>query len=97
MAETRPYRPCNGDEGDWFMGQWCSRCERGRRQDRPCRILGMTMGLDVDDPGYPKEWVRDAEGWPGNPRCTAFESRMPSSVRRVVKIIRDKRQERMPL
>ena len=50
MAETRPYIPCNGDEG-----------------------------------------------WPGNPCCTAFESRMPSSVRRAVKTIQDKRQVRMPL
>lgn len=78
---TRPYRPSNGTEDEFFQSNWCHRCERDRRQDRPCRILGDTFFLDVDDPGYPPEWVQDAEGWPGNPRCTAFQSRTPNEVR----------------
>lgn len=94
---TRPYCPSNGSEGEFFMDQWCHRCERDRRKDRPCRILSLTFTLDVNDPGYPPEWVCDVEGWPGNPRCTAFQSRMPNSARRVAKIIRDKRQMTMPL
>jgi len=29
-AETKPYRPSNGTEGDIFMSRFCARCERDR-------------------------------------------------------------------
>jgi hypothetical protein len=95
MSEARRYRPSNGDEGIWFMAQWCERCERDRREDRPCRILVLTFALDVDDPHYPKEWVRDADG----PRCTAFRERVTHEGhhRPPLTIIRDKRQAVLPL
>lgn len=73
---TTPYRPSSGAEGEWFIGQWCARCGRDKcqngskamadcSQDDFCQIIGNTMFMDVDDPGYPKEWVTDDDG----PRC----------------------------
>lgn len=29
------------------------------------------MAVDVNDPNYPKQWVRDSKG----PRCTAFSDK----------------------
>jgi hypothetical protein len=80
---TRPYRPSNGTEGEWFREQFCYRCQRDAKyretQDGQdgCRILAYTFAFDVHDPKYPKEWVQDVPA-PGehpikNPRCTAFE------------------------
>lgn len=73
------YRPSSGAEGEWFIGQWCARCERDKCQNGSkamddcsqedfCQIIGNTMFMDVDNPDYPKEWVEDDDG----PRCTAF-------------------------
>lgn len=74
-----PYRPSNGTEGEMFMEQWCSRCARdvAYRNNKPeygCRILAATFVFDIDDPEYPKEWIRQAtdDEWPGTARCTAF-------------------------
>lgn len=72
---SRPYRPSNGSEGEWFMGRWCGQCQKEatyRKTDDgadACRIATNTMAFDIDDPLYPKEWVKDERG----PRCTAFE------------------------
>lgn len=96
MSDTRPYRPSNGSEGESFIAAWCERCEKDRRESKPCRILGRTFALDIDDKGYPKEWIRDAGEWPGNPRCTAFVER-GSVPRTVPNTIRDKRQTGLPL
>ena len=72
MIATEPYRPSNGTAGEMFRQDWCERCHR-EQGGRQCKILTATLIHSVDESGYPKEWVRDVEGWPGNPRCTAFE------------------------
>ena len=73
MAETIPYRPSNGTEGELFMSQWCARCQRDRGSREAdgdgCDIIAMTMAFNIRDPEYPKEWRQD--GLSG-PRCTAF-------------------------
>lgn len=92
MAETKPYRPSNGTEGEIFQSQFCERCEKDRYESRPCLILGRIMALNINEPGYPKEWVRDVGvEWPGNPRCTAFVER-GTAIHPVPTTIRDKRQ-----
>jgi hypothetical protein len=74
-----PYRPSNGTEGECFIANWCGNCERDKcqngtkamddcAQDDFCEILGATFWLNVDDPDYPKEWVREN----GEPKCLAF-------------------------
>lgn len=68
MENPKPYRPSNGSEGDWFMGNWCDRCAKDS-EDSPCPIVGASMCFDIDDLEYPREWVRDEAG----PRCTAFK------------------------
>jgi hypothetical protein len=72
----RPYRPSNGTEGMDFMDHFCDRCERDRiyreTQDGTdgCPIAAASFLYDIKEPGYPPEWVEDAEGFA---RCTAFE------------------------
>lgn len=66
--KTTKYRPSNGSEGEWFMSQWCERCIKDS-PNQPCSIIGRAMGMDLDDAGYPAEWIEDGHG----PRCTAFE------------------------
>jgi len=72
---TKPYRPSNGTEGDYFMADFCNKCAREAAYRRDpdandcCDILVMTFAVGIDDPAYPKEWVTDDKG----PRCTAFE------------------------
>lgn len=71
MAETTaPYRPSNGDEGAYFRRDFCDRCKRDTEQQ--CQIYAKAFLHDVDEPGYPPEWIADADGFT-NPRCTAFE------------------------
>ena len=62
----KPYRPSNGTEGEMFMEMFCDRCSKLSC----CRIVGLSMAVEKDDPEYPKEWVFDSEGCP---TCTAFE------------------------
>ena len=69
------FRPSNGSEGHGFESQWCELCkaekayrDSGGEQDG-CPILIKVYALQIDDPGYPKEWRRDG---PSGPRCTAF-------------------------
>ena len=64
---TKPYRPSNGTEGDFFIAAQCGNCTK---QDG-CRIVLLTMRYHEDDIRYPKEWVSDIDG--GNARCTAKE------------------------
>lgn len=77
--QTRPYRPSNGTEGDYFFEKFCARCvgERAARANPEgvdgCPILTATFALGVDDPGYPSEWVQNEGPWEtADPRCTAF-------------------------
>ena len=65
---TKPYRPSNGTEGEWFIGWQCEHCVR---VGRDCDIITFTMAYGVDDLEYPTEWVSDLDG--NNPRCTAFQ------------------------
>ena len=73
IETLRPYRPSNGVEGEIFMETFCSRCERDRAYrdgtGDSCPIIAATMAFDIDDPGYPKEWVLNDDD---NPTCTAF-------------------------
>lgn len=96
MAETELYRPSNGTEGEIFMAQFCQHCERDRYASRPCSIIGRTMALNVNEMGYPTEWIKDVDQWPGNPRCTAFRERTTLARPRPPKI-RDKRAMELPL
>ena len=50
------------------MSAWCDRCLVGSAR---CGIPVESMRHDVDEFGYPPEWVRDAAG----PRCTVFEAK----------------------
>jgi len=72
---TRPYRPSNGSEGLLFQHEFCDRCIQDRaaragNYEDGCPILAFALMLDIDDEGYPSEWV--ADGVLGG-RCTAFE------------------------
>ncbi|WP_417534161.1 hypothetical protein [Marinobacterium stanieri] len=64
---SKPYRPSNGTEGDYFMAKFCDRC-RGDANNS-CSIIAATMMFDIADPNYPAEWVEDESG----PHCTAFQ------------------------
>lgn len=72
----KPYRPSSGTEGAMFMEAWCCKCIRDNYTDANpgggCLILAATMGYDLTDEGYPKEWTHDASG---DPMCTAFIER----------------------
>lgn len=80
---TKPYRPSNGTEGMMFMAKFCDRCQkeaayrRNPNRTDGCSILCASMCYEVEDSGYPKEWIEDDQG----PRCTAF--RLP--VKRIRK------------
>jgi hypothetical protein len=67
----RKYRPSNGTEGDIFMSMWCGNCIAADEMGM-CEIVDGTMGFDVDDPGYPKEWQYDVDG---QPICAAFREK----------------------
>lgn len=67
--KTEPYRPSNGTDGEGFMGAWCERCARDVGHN--CSILARALAFDLEDPEYPKEWVRLTVR-PWTPSCTAF-------------------------
>lgn len=68
---TKPYRPSNGTEGDFFIESQCGDCTKREG----CRIVCLTMIYHENDPNYPKEWVSDIDG--SNARCTAREVFLP--------------------
>jgi hypothetical protein len=71
-SNCQKYRPSNATEGDAFTAVYCDCCELRRRRDedyRACPIYLAAVAHQVDDPGYPPEWVI---GENGVPRCTAF-------------------------
>lgn len=81
VRPVRLYRPSNGTEGIGFYEDWCFKCAKdahmnsGKDWDlcQPneiCSIIGDTLAYGIDDPKYPKEWIRDQRG---RPRCLAFE------------------------
>jgi hypothetical protein len=74
------YQPSNGTEGEAFFAAWCCQCQRDRAMregcdldecdyNERCDIIGRTMAMSVNDPGYPEEWQYDDNG---RPVCTAF-------------------------
>jgi len=71
----KPYRPSNGTEGALFMGRFCDQCTEDNLNDigeGGCKIILLSMSFDVDESGYPKEWVYDKDG---QPICTAWKQR----------------------
>ncbi len=66
---SEKYRPSNATEGDSFIGRFCEHCALYDTGETFCPILGATLSLDTEDPGYPEEWVMDASG----PHCTEFQ------------------------
>jgi len=72
--ETKPYRPSNGTEGEYFMSEFCYQCihENPNSEGKPkCNIMTSSMCFSISEPEYPKEWVQDIDG--KNPRCTKFK------------------------
>lgn len=78
---VRLYRPSNGTEGEAFMTMWCSRCKHDKAwngekpfddcgDDDLCKLIANSMAFDLDEPGYPQQWVYDQCG---APTCLAFE------------------------
>ena len=65
------YRPSNGTEGAFFEGAWCAGCRRGG-EHAACRIHMMALAHDIEDPGYPREWIYGSDG---QPCCTAFSDK----------------------
>lgn len=65
----KPYRPSNGTEGEMFQERYCYRCVHDANEDSPCEILTAAMVFGLEDAGYPREWLYDANG---RPSCTAF-------------------------
>ena len=66
---TKPYRPSNGTEGDFFIEEQCGACTKADM----CRIPQRTMLYGEEHPSYPKEWISEEDGQ--NPRCTAREAK----------------------
>lgn len=78
---TRPYRPSNGTEGDIFRARFCDRCTRDF--GRTCTIYNAAFWGDIDEPGYPPEWVVDESNTTGeSARCTAFNDRDEARAKR---------------
>lgn len=67
--KKQPYRPSNSSDGESFMAYFCDNCIKS--EGRSCEIIMLSMCFDVDDPEYPKEWLRNTENF--NTTCTAFE------------------------
>jgi len=78
MAEKK-YRPGSAVEYDLFKGDWCRSCaadsvingmkQQGScRDDERCLIVADSMIYNINDPGYPTEWIIDE----GGSRCIAF-------------------------
>jgi hypothetical protein len=61
------------------MGNYCYECRRyNPRQDVYCKIIPLTMFLEVDHPDYPTEWI-----YQGNvPICTKFSDKRLKLVKK---------------
>ncbi len=51
------------------MRRFCYRCEHDKDFKNPCEIIILTMGYDLTDKEYPKEWVLENN----EPRCIKFK------------------------
>lgn len=76
----KAYQPCNGSEGIEFTGTWCGKCARDKSMsegapleecddDERCDLIANSMAYDIEEEGYPKEWIYAQDG---QPCCTAF-------------------------
>ena len=79
MPETKPYRPANGTDGMLFMAHFCEGCKRDQvfqeTGEGGCPIAAASLMYDVDEEGYPKEWIKNVGDVDGaTARCTAFEA-----------------------
>ena len=72
-----PYRPCNGSEGEFFIGMWCEGCARDNEMNGTCWREGRDpgdgdwceiLGRSFRDEPLP-EWVY---GEDGQPKCLMF-------------------------
>ena len=74
-----PYRPSNGTEGEIFESAFCDRCEHDK--DRNCLIHTRALSYRLNEERYPTEWVipEEADEWPGEAKCTAFQQRTPAT------------------
>lgn len=70
----KPYRPSNGTEGMQFQSAFCDNChyDGNVENGKGCLILAKTMIFQLEDPEYPKEWVKNELL---EARCTKFKSR----------------------
>lgn len=69
---ARKYRPSNGTEGMSFIDDFCCNCihEHPNPDSKPkCDLLSASFCYDINEPGYPKEWIYDEND---KPTCTAF-------------------------
>lgn len=63
-----PYRPSNGVEAEIFQRIWCNRCFNNK--ETGCPILMDAWFFEIDDPGYPRDWLQI--GPDGQPKCFGF-------------------------
>ena len=80
MTVQEPYRPANGSEGSDFMDKFCHRCKRDEKfretqaAEDGCPIALGALVYQVEEDGYPEEWVVDqGDVYGKTARCTAFE------------------------
>ena len=69
----KKYQPSNGSEGIDFTETYCmncTHCDPDPYGEKQCDILCRSMVYNINDPEYPREWVKDDDG--RNPRCTAW-------------------------
>lgn len=80
MTRTVPYRPSNGTDGVIFESFFCDRCAHDNFDENTgeggCPILASAHAYRITEPGYPTEWVRDADDTDcETARCTKFTPR----------------------
>lgn len=92
--DLEKYRPSNGTEGMEFYSSWCETCcnDGGIDTDDGCEILTKTMVLDIEDEGYPNEWVYDEQGVPC---CTRYDVPSDTHTARTRRMREEKGQLRL--
>jgi len=66
------FRPSNGTEGMMFDAVFCDVCVKECVAGNYCKIRGLVMAFNYDDPEYPNEWVFGDDGWP---MCSSYKRR----------------------
>jgi len=72
IMENRKYCPSNGSEGDWFEDKFCMNCINTNpdpTKKPQCAIWCAAVCHHVNEAGFPKEWIYDANN---EPTCTAW-------------------------